>query len=57
MFRTVEDFEIPQFELNAFVNVSDKEKACKWFKAFEFQSKMMISETKRYEIKGELVLF
>ncbi|RGB42623.1 hypothetical protein C1646_750812 [Rhizophagus diaphanus] len=38
-FRTVDNFEIPQFELDAFVNISDKEKASEWFKDFESRLK------------------
>ena len=57
MFRTAEDFKIPQFELDAYVDVNDNEKASEWFKAFESKSKIMMPETKRYEIKGKHVLF
>ncbi|CAG8774993.1 15778_t:CDS:1, partial [Rhizophagus irregularis] len=51
------DFVIPQFELDVFVDVNDKEKASKWFVTFQFWSKTMMLETKRYEIKGKYVLF
>lgn len=57
LFRTAEGFEIPQFELDAFVDVSDKEKASQWFKDFESRSKTTMPETKRYEIKEKRVLF
>ena len=57
LFRTAEDFEIPQFELDAFVDVNDNEKASEWLKAFESRSKTTMPETKRYEIKGKHVLF
>jgi hypothetical protein len=33
-YVTSENFEIPQFELDAFVDVSDKEKAYEWFYKF-----------------------
>lgn len=48
---------IPQFELDVFVNVNDKEKAQVWFKTFESRSRTTMPETKRYEIKGKRVLF
>jgi len=57
LFQTAENFEIPQFELDAFVDVNDNEKASEWFKAFESRSKTTMPETKRYEIKGKHVLF
>ncbi|CAB4431854.1 unnamed protein product [Rhizophagus irregularis] len=56
-FQTAEGFEISQFELDAFVDVCDKEKANKWFKDFESRSKTTMPETKRYEIKEKRVLF
>ncbi|CAB5356251.1 unnamed protein product [Rhizophagus irregularis] len=56
-YQTAEDFVIPQFELDVFVDVNDKEKASKWFVAFQFWSKTTIPETKRYEIKEKYVLF
>jgi len=39
------------------VDVSDKEKASKWFKDFKSISKTTMPETKRYEIKEKRVLF
>ena len=57
LFQTAENFEIPQFELDAFVDVNDVEKATEWFKAFESRSKTTMPETKRYETKGKHVLF
>jgi len=57
MYRTAENFAIPQFEFNAFVDVNDKEKACKWFKTFESHSKMTMSQTKGFDIKGKHILF
>src|SRR6185312_11977243 len=46
----------PQFELDAFVNVDDKEKAHEWFLAFESHSKTTMPQTKGYEVKGKQVL-
>ncbi|CAB4480661.1 unnamed protein product [Rhizophagus irregularis] len=57
LFQTAEGFEVPQFELDIFVDINDKEKACEWFKSFESRSKTMMPETKRYETKGKHVLF
>jgi hypothetical protein len=56
-YQTAENFVISQFELDAFVDVDDKEKACEWFRAFEFRSKMTMVQTRGYEIKGDKVLF
>ena len=56
-YQTTENFVIPQFELNVFVDIDDKEKAQVWFKAFESRSKTTMPETKRYEIKGKCILF
>ena len=41
------------FELDAFVDVNNKEKASEWFKAFELRSKTTMLKTKRYDIKGK----
>jgi len=38
-YRTQENFEVENFELNAFVNVRNEEDASKWFAAFESYSK------------------
>ena len=57
MYRTAENFAIPQFEFDAFVDVNDKEKACEWFKAFESHSKTTMPQTKGFDIKGKHVLF
>jgi hypothetical protein len=57
LYRTAENFKVPQFELNAFVNVSNNEKASEWFKALESKSKTTMPESKCYEIKGKKVLF
>ena len=51
-----ENFEIPHFELNAFVNVSNKEQAQEWFLEFESHSKTTIPQTKSYGINGKQVL-
>ncbi|CAB5394994.1 unnamed protein product [Rhizophagus irregularis] len=56
-FQTTENFEIPQFELDAFVDIDDKEKAREWFLSFESKSKTTMPESRRYEIKGKKVLF
>jgi hypothetical protein len=48
-FQTAEGFKISQFELDAFVDVSDKEKANKWFKDFESKLKTTMPETKHYK--------
>ena len=48
---------VPQFELDTFVDIDDKEKACEWFKSFEFTSKTTMAQTRGYKIKGEKVLF
>ena len=53
---TSENFAIPQFELDAFVDVNDKEKAHKWFLEFESLSKTTMPQTKGYEIKGKQVI-
>ena len=50
-YRTAENFSIVQFELDAFVDVNDKEKASEWFIAFESYSKMTMLQTKSYEVK------
>ncbi|PKY33800.1 hypothetical protein RhiirB3_453013 [Rhizophagus irregularis] len=51
-----ENFSIPQFELEAFVNITDKEKAHEWFQAFESHSKTTMPQTKGYGVKGKKVL-
>ncbi|GET50230.1 hypothetical protein GLOIN_2v1764523 [Rhizophagus irregularis DAOM 181602=DAOM 197198] len=56
-FQTTKNFEIPQFELDAFVDIDDKEKARKWFLSFESKSKTTMPEFRHYEIKGKKVLF
>ncbi len=56
-YRTAENFSIVQFELDTFVNVNSKEKASKWFVAFESHSKMTMSQTKGYKVKEKQVLF
>ena len=56
-YQTAENFIIPQFELDVFVNVDNKEGACEWFRAFESMSKTTMTQTRGYEIKGEKVLF
>lgn len=56
-YQTAENFAIPQFELDVFVDVNNEEKARKWFMEFESWSKTTMPETRRYQIKGKLVLF
>ncbi|CAG8578713.1 23362_t:CDS:2 [Gigaspora margarita] len=56
-YRTAENFEMPQFELDGFVNVDSKEMAQEWFKAFESHSKTTMPQTKDYNVKGNRVLF
>ena len=55
-YVTSENFEISHFELDAFVDVSDKEKAHEWFLEFESHSKTSMSQTKGYGLKGKQVL-
>lgn len=57
MYRTAENFTIPQFEFDTFVDINDKEKVREWFKAFEFHSKTTMPQTKSFDIKGKHVLF
>ncbi|CAB4435667.1 unnamed protein product [Rhizophagus irregularis] len=51
-YRTSENFSIPQFELDAFVDINDKEKAQKWFKVFESHTKTTMPQSKGYGVKG-----
>jgi len=55
-YVTSENFAIPQFELDAFVDVNDKEKAHEWFLEFESRSKTTMPQTKGYKIKGKQVI-
>ncbi|RIB14076.1 hypothetical protein C2G38_2196156 [Gigaspora rosea] len=57
LYRTAENFEMLQFELNGFVNINSKEMAQEWFKAFELHSKTTMPQTKGYNVKGSHVLF
>ena len=52
-----ESFTLSQFELDIFVDVNDKEKACEWFIVFKASSKITMLETKHYDIKEKQVLF
>ena len=54
---TEEDIEIHQFEVDVFVNVTTAESAQAWFSAFEEHSKITMSQTKEYGVKGKQVLF
>src|SRR5688572_28470029 len=55
-YVTSENFEIPHFELDAFVDINDEEKAHEWFSEFESHSKMTMPQTKGYRVKGKHVL-
>ncbi|PKK71418.1 hypothetical protein RhiirC2_778435, partial [Rhizophagus irregularis] len=54
---TAENFAIPQFELDAFVDIDDAEKVHKWFLEFESHSKTTMPQSKGYGVKGKEVLF
>ncbi|CAG8449409.1 12611_t:CDS:1 [Funneliformis mosseae] len=56
-YQTSENFSIPQFELDAFVDINDKEKAQEWFLEFESYSKSTMPLSKGYGVKGNRVLF
>ncbi|PKB99211.1 hypothetical protein RhiirA5_462455 [Rhizophagus irregularis] len=56
-YQTSENFSIPQFELDAFVDINDKEKAQEWFLAFESHTKTTMPQSKGYRVKGNQVLF
>ena len=56
-YRTQENFEVPNFELDAFVNVDNEERAYEWFTEFESWSKTTMPKTKGYEFKGNRVIF
>lgn len=55
--RTQENFEIPNFKLDMFVDVDSEEEAHKWFTEFQSWSKTTMTETKGFEIKGNRVIF
>ncbi|CAB5359937.1 unnamed protein product [Rhizophagus irregularis] len=54
---TAENFAIPQFELNVFVDINDAKKVHKWFLEFESHSKTTMPQSKGYGVKGKEVLF
>ena len=56
-YQTQEGFEVTNFELKAFVNVDSKEGADEWLATFQSWSKTTMAETKKFEIKGNKVLF
>ncbi len=51
------NFEITNFELKTFVNVSSKEEAHKWLATFQLWSKTTIAETKGFGVIGNKMLF
>ena len=56
-YRTQENFEIVNFELETFVNVFNEEDAQKWLATFQSWSKTTMAETKGFGVKGKKVLF
>ncbi|GES92231.1 hypothetical protein GLOIN_2v1883854 [Rhizophagus clarus] len=56
-YQTAENFKVPQFELDIFVDVDNQEGACEWFKEYESKSKTTMPQTRGYDIKGDRVLF
>ena len=57
LYRTQEDFEVPNFELNAFVDVHNEEAASEWVTTFQSHSKTTMPQTRGYKIKGNRVIF
>ena len=47
-----ENFEVENFELDAFVNVFSKEEVSEWIVAFESYSKTTMPKTRGYMITG-----
>ena len=56
-YQTQEDFEVPNFELNAFVDVHNEEAASEWVTTFQLHSKTTMPQTRGYQIKGNRVIF
>ncbi|CAG8850050.1 34977_t:CDS:2, partial [Gigaspora margarita] len=56
-YYTNEGFEIQQFEVDLFVNVSTVEDIKTWFSTFERHSKTTMPQTKGYGVKGKHVIF
>ncbi len=56
-YQIQENFKVPNFELDVFVNVDSKEAASEWVAKFQCHSKMMMSQTRGYDIKGNWILF
>jgi hypothetical protein len=56
-YRTQENFEVENFELDAFVNVCNEEGALEWVAAFESYSKTTMPQTRGFKITGNRVLF
>ncbi len=56
-YRTQENFEITNFELKTFVNVSNEEEVHKWLATFQSWSKTTMIETKRFGVIGNKVFF
>ncbi|CAB4439855.1 unnamed protein product [Rhizophagus irregularis] len=55
--RTEENFEVPNFELDTFVDVDSEEKASEWVTTFQSHSKTTMPQTKAYDINGNRVMF
>ncbi|CAG8747131.1 8318_t:CDS:2, partial [Funneliformis caledonium] len=51
------NFEVPNFELDIFVDVGSKEAASEWIAEFQSYSKSTMPQTRGYDIKGNRVLF
>ncbi len=47
-YQTQENFEIINFKLETFINVSSEEEAYKWFATFQLWSKITMAETKGF---------
>ena len=56
-YRTQENFEVPNFELDVFVDVDSKEAASEWIVKFQCHSKTTMPQTRGYDIKENRVLF
>ena len=56
-YRTQENFEVPNFELDMFVDVDSKEAASVWVAEFQSYSKSTMPQTRGYDIKENHILF
>jgi len=52
-----QNFEVPNFELDTFVNVDNEDGVREWFIAFQSWSKTTMTETRGYNITGNQVIF